>query len=395
MSAPDTAPAAPGSRPARLGLIGHGRLGAVHARNVAACPDAELAAVCDTEPAALAAAAAEHDVPVTTDLDAFLALPFDGVVIASSTQAHAGHILAAARAGKAIFVEKPVCLTLRDTDQVLQEVVDAGVPFQIGFQRRWDSRYLHAKRIIDSGDIGEPVLFKAHGRDPNASNPANWGLDRNGGLFLNCAIHDFDAARFLLGREVRGVTATGAALVHKGLRDKGDIDTCSTTLHLDGDAMALTEWSRYATYGYDIAMEVVGTEGMVQFGSERDRAVLVRRPARDGASVFEIFGDAYRDSVEAFAASLVNGTPASPGVEDARTALHIALAARRSFETGRSVPVEALPPLTRGGLACPPARRGMHPPEVLARRQDGHAGNGAYPRPDDGRTAVPLADGGG
>ncbi|TYK53104.1 Gfo/Idh/MocA family protein [Actinomadura decatromicini] len=392
MSAP-AAPATPGSRPVRLGLIGHGKLGAVHARHIAACPDTELAAVCDSEPAALVTAA-EHGVPVTTDLDGFLAMPFDGVVIASSTQAHAGHILAAARAGKAIFVEKPVCLTLQDTDRVLQEVVDAGVPFQIGFQRRWDSRYLHAKRIIDSGGIGEPVLFKTHGRDPDASNPANWGLDRNGGLFLNCAIHDFDAARFLLGREVRAVTATGAALVHKGLRDKGDIDTCSATLHLDGDTMALTEWSRYATYGYDIAMEVVGTEGMVQFGRERGEAVLVRPSTRDGASVFDVFGDAYRDSVEAFAASIAGGTPTSPGVEDARTALHIALAARRSFETGRSVPVKALPPLTRGGAAVP-APRGARPPEVLARRQDGQAGNGAYPRPDDGRTAVPLTDGGG
>ncbi|TDD95136.1 Gfo/Idh/MocA family protein [Actinomadura rubrisoli] len=351
MSAARGVPVTSASPSVRLGLIGFGKLGAVHARHIADCPGADLAAVCDTESAALEWAAAEHGVPVTTDLDEFLAMPFDGVVIASSTPAHAGHILAAARANKAIFVEKPVCLTLRDTDLVLQEVVDADVPFQIGFQRRWDSRYLRAKRIIDSGDIGEPVLFKTHGRDPNASDPANWGLDRNGGLFLNCAIHDLDAARFLLGREVRSVTATGAALVHKGLRDKGDIDTCSIALHLGEDAMALTEWSRYASYGYDIAMEVVGTEGMVQFGRERDWAVLVRPSVRDGASVFDVFGDAYRNSIEAFAASVAKGTPTSPGVEDARTALHIALAARRSFETGQTVPVEALPPLTRGRAA--------------------------------------------
>jgi predicted dehydrogenase len=330
----------------RLGVIGFGKLGSIHAANVATTRGAELVAVCDPNPVALARAVHRHGVVAVPDLDDFLALPLDGVVIASNTPLHAEHIRAAALAGKAIFSEKPVGLSLPGTDDVLQQVVDAGVPFQIGFQRRWDERYQQAKAVIDSGEIGDPVLFKCHGRDPDASDPANWGLDRNGGLFLNCAIHDYDAARFLMGREVERLCATGAALVHKGLGDLGDADTCATSLFFGGDAMALTEWSRYACYGYDIAMEVVGTRGIVQFGQQRDWMVIIRRSASDVGSVFDVFGDAYRRSMEGFVDAIVTGLPTRPGVQDARIALHLALTARQSFELGgNTLDVAALAPL--------------------------------------------------
>jgi predicted dehydrogenase len=326
-------------------VIGFGKLGSVHARSIADSKHAKLVAVCDVNPDACERAES-YGVPATQDLDEFLSFGIQGVVIASTTPMHTTHIQAAARAGKAIFTEKPVGLTLKDTDVVLQEVVDAGVPFQIGFQRRWDARYRQAKDVIASGEIGEPVLFKTHGRDPNASNPANWGLDRNGGLFLNCAIHDIDAARFLMGHQIDAVSATGGALVHTGLGELGDIDTCSTSLYLGDQAMALTEWSRYASYGYDIAMEVVGTRGMVQFGSRRDSDLTVRLSNSHGTTVFDVFGDAYRASVEAFIDAVATGESTEPGVEDARVALQIALAARTSFETGGTkVPVPPLPPL--------------------------------------------------
>jgi predicted dehydrogenase len=326
-------------------VIGFGKLGSVHARSIADSPHAKLVAVCDVDEAACERAES-YGIPATTDPDEFLSFAIQGVVIASTTPMHTAHIQAAARAGKAIFTEKPVGLTLKDTDVVLQEVVDAGVPFQIGFQRRWDARYRQAKDVIDSGEIGDPVLFKTHGRDPNASNPANWGLDRNGGLFLNCAIHDIDAARFLMDNQIGGVSATGGALVHTGLRDKGDIDTCTTSLFLGERAMALTEWSRYASYGYDIAMEVVGTRGIVQFGSSRTADLTVRLSNSHGTTVFDVFGDAYRASVEAFIDAVATGEATEPGVEDARIALQVALAARASFEAGGARrPVPPLPPL--------------------------------------------------
>jgi predicted dehydrogenase len=357
----------PMSKAVRLGVLGYGKLGAVHAEHVASSDCATLVSVCDADPAALERARNRFAVDATHDLDEFLGGDLDGVVIASPTPMHPEHIRAVARAGKAIFTEKPVGLSLEHTDEVLAEVAAAGVAFQIGFQRRWDERYRLVKKVIDSGDIGEPVLLKAHGRDPDASNPANWGLDRNGGLFLNCAIHDYDVARYLLGREVEAVGATGAALVHKALGDRGDLDTCFTTLYFGSEAMAHTEWSRYATYGYDVALEVVGTRGIVAIersetgarrrstpgqefddghgGRDQDRTVLVR-DMRGGLTVFDVFADAYRRSIDAFATAIADSSAATPGIHDARVALQIALTARTSCAGGGArMALAALPAL--------------------------------------------------
>jgi predicted dehydrogenase len=265
-------------------------------------------------------------------------------VIASPTHLHVEHIKAVARAGKAIFTEKPVGLTLGETDLALQAVVDAGVPFQIGFQRRWDPRYQRIKRAIAEGQIGTPVLVKAFGRDPSASSPEKWGLDKNGGIFLNCAIHDFDAIRYLLGQEITGVSATGGALVYKRLSDYKDADTASTTLYLEGGAMAVTEWSRYATYGYEIGLEVVGTEGTVRFRSVPDaNGVTLHSSPGYSQTVFSTFDGAFHTSIEEFAYRVEHGIETSPGVQDARVSLQVAMAARASFQgSGITLPV---PPL--------------------------------------------------
>lgn len=318
---------------ARVGLIGFGRLGSVHARNIAKAPNAELVAVCDLNTECLNTAKSEYDLAVFTKVEEFLELPLDGVVIASSTAEHISNIRDVARKRIPIFTEKPIGLTMEETDAVLQEVVDADVPFQIGFQRRWDHRYMKAKEIIHSGDIGSPVLYKAYGRDPNASKPKNWGLDKNGGLFLNAAIHDYDAARFLFNKEVTALSASGGALVYSGLEEVGDIDTCATTLYIGDSALALTEWSRYATYGYDIGMEIVCTEGIVSFGRNADSSVLVQKKNVEAPVVYEVFQNAYKAEIDSFIDAIVNNTEMTPGVEDARIALHIALQARLSFQS--------------------------------------------------------------
>lgn len=330
----------------KLGLIGIGRLGSIHAKNIAESRDGELFAICDTDEQTLAEAGRQFGAKTYSNLAEFLALPLDGVVIASSTSQHLEHVAATARAGKAIFTEKPIGLTLEETDATLQDVVNAGVKFQIGFQRRWDPRFLEAKRLIDSGEIGQPVLFKAYGRDPNASNPANWGLDKNGGLFLNAAIHDYDAARFLMGREVTMLSATGGTLVHHGLTNVGDVDTCSTTLFLTDNAMAITEWSRYATYGYDIAAEIVCEKGLIHIGNGRESGLTVLRQSDASPTVFSVFNDAYKAEIEAFICSIKEDLPTSPGVEDARISLQIALAARESCAASTNIAtIPALEPL--------------------------------------------------
>lgn len=335
-------------RKVRIGVIGFGRLGSTHARNVAESKHAELYAVCDNDKNALERAATEYKVKTHLNLAEFLAEPLDAVVIASSTPLHLDHICACAKARKHIFTEKPIGLTLEKTDRALQEVVNAGILFQIGFQRRWDSRFLEAKKLIADGVIGEPVLFKAYGRDPNASNPANWGLDKNGGLFLNAAIHDYDAARFILGGEVTKISAIGAALVYPGLAKMNDIDTCSTSLFLGTHKMAMTEWSRYAVYGYDVEAEVIGTEGMIRIGDQRNLGVSLYSRDNQIKSVFEEFADAYKAEIDAFARSVADNMPTTPGLEDARIALSLALSARASYQkNGEAILTQPLRPLTR------------------------------------------------
>lgn len=331
----------------RIGLIGLGKLGSIHAKHISQSEFAELFAVCDINEDALVNARAEYNTRTFTELEAFLAQPLDGVVIASNTALHLQHVQAVAKAGIAIFTEKPVGLTLEETDSVLQEVVNAKVKFQIGFQRRWDSRYLKAKELIKSGVIGRPVLFKAYGRDPDASNPANWGLDKNGGLFLNAAIHDYDAARFIFDKEVTKVSAHGGALVHTGLSEVGDVDTSATTLFLGEESMAITEWSRYAAYGYDVGAEIIGTEGIIRIGRDYTETVTVLRKNSEAPAVYAVFSDAYKSEIDGFISAIKNDLPTTPGIEDARIALDIALQARDSFnKDGLGVTTRSLVPLT-------------------------------------------------
>ena len=336
-------------RTLRLGLIGMGRLGSIHAKNIARSSNAELTAVCDIREDVLEKARNEYGSVGFSDLAKMLDHPIDAVVIASNTHLHIEHIKMAAAAGKHIFTEKPIGLTIEETDEALQAVVDAKVNFQIGFQRRWDPRFSAAKKAIDEGVIGKPVLYKAYGRDPNASNPSNWGLAKNGGLFLNSSIHDYDAMRFLMGKEVTKVSASGSALVYSGLKEFNDIDTSSTTAFLGDSAMAMTEWSRYAAYGYEIGLEIVGTEGKIQFskGSSKSPSELLIQSANgDGNTVIKEFGAAYKLEIDAFIKSVLDGEPSTPGVEDARTALYIALAARKSHDNhGKVIDVPTLLPL--------------------------------------------------
>ncbi|MDK3257012.1 Gfo/Idh/MocA family oxidoreductase [Blastococcus capsensis] len=334
----------------RCGVVGYGRMGSLHAATIAASPDADLVAVCDPDEHATRRASREWSVRTTPILEELLCLPLDAVVVTSPTPQHADHIRAAARAGKAIFAEKPVGLTWEESDCVLREVVDAAVPFQINFQRRWDQRFRAVKKSIKAGDIGQPVLFKFHGRDPDASRASHWGLHRNGGLFLNCAIHDYDAVRYLTGAEVTSLNATGAAVVHKGLAEVGDIDTCSTTLFLDDGSMAITEWSRYATYGFDVGLEVVGTDGFIYLSRGDPSGVVVTGGDAAAPSVYDVFGDAYRASVLGFIDAVRNGHPATPGVDDARAALQVALCARRSYQSGGGV-LAVAPPAPRHSSA--------------------------------------------
>jgi predicted dehydrogenase len=317
-----------------LAVIGVGRMGRLHAANAASLPGARLVAVCDVDPAAREWVAAELDVRALPSVEAVLERgDVDAVVVATTTRTHA-----------------QIGLTLEETDAVLQALVHAGLQFQIGFQRRWDPAFVAARRAIEAGAIGEPRLFKAHGRDPQPASLAYHDPANSGGIFLDAAIHDYDAARFLMGREVARVTAHGATLVHQPLATVGDVDTCVTVLEFQGGGLGVCEWNRFAVYGYDAWAEVQGPEGALRLGGLQQTALLAL--GRAGVShdtmpgFLERFHDAYRAELAAFVGALREGRPASPGVEDARRALQIALRARESFQQGRTLDVAALPALT-------------------------------------------------
>ncbi len=331
----------------KIGLIGYGKLGTIHAKNIAGSGKAILYAVCDINADALERAKNDHGAETFTKIDDFLNMPLDGVVISTSTSQHLENIIKIAKKNIPIFTEKPIGLTLQKTDEVLMVLSEAKIPLQIGFQRRWDPRYVELKRVIDSGEIGNPVLMKAFGRDTDASNPSNWGLEKNGGLFLNAAIHDYDLARYLFGQDIIKLSASGDAVVHKDLKNVFDVDTCSTTLFLKDGSIAMTEWSRYAAYGYDAEVEVVCTEGAIRIGKEYMSPLTVIHKNQMAPTVYEVFADAFKAEIEGFIKSIAEKIPMSPGIEDARIALQIALLARSSYENNSHlISVPTLKPIT-------------------------------------------------
>ena len=231
----------------RVGLAGLGRMGRIHAANLAwRCPSVELAAVTDADAGAAARAGAELGVPVAPDFDALLST-VDAVVVATPTGTHAELVTRAARAGTAVFCEKPVSLDRPATVDTLAAVAAAGVPFQVGFHRRFDPDWAAATERIRAGELGEVYLFRTSLRDMRAPDPAF--LASSGGFFLDVSIHDLDVARWMVG-EVVEVYATGAALSDPRFAEVGDIDTALVTLRFAAGALGVIDNSRSAGYGY-------------------------------------------------------------------------------------------------------------------------------------------------
>lgn len=335
--------------PARLkiGVIGVGRMGQLYTRVLATqVTGIQLFAIAEENEQVRSAVANKFNPPyaphVLTDAYELIALPeLDAVVIATPTRTHAELVIAAARAGKAIFCEKPLALTLEETRAALDAVDLAKVPLQVGFMRRFDAAYTKAKRLIADGRIGRPVTFKSIGRDPFCPNPAYAHPAQSGGLILDMAIHDFDLARWLMGSEVERVSAEGTLLVCEQLKEVGDIDNALINLRFANGALGNVEVSRNAFYGYDIRTEVLGSEGAVTIGVHQHTAVTLL--TRDGAQhdvwpyLMERFGDAYRAQMQHFVDCLHDGSPPSPDGADALAAFEIGVAATQAHETGRVV----------------------------------------------------------
>ena len=259
-----------------VGLVGAGRIGRLHAENLAyRIPEAELVAVSDIFVEAAESVAADLQIPAAYQDHRRLLEDesIQAVLICSSTDTHAQIMEEAAEAGKQIFCEKPIALDLGRIDQALDAVDQAGVKLQVGFNRRFDPNFRRAQEIVAAGEIGEPHLLRITSRDPEPP-PVEY-VKLSGGIFLDMTIHDFDMARFLMGSEVEEIYAAGGVLVDPEIGRAGDIDTAIVTLYFANGALGTIDNSRQAVYGYDQRVEVFGSGGMVAVSNNTaDSAVI-------------------------------------------------------------------------------------------------------------------------
>jgi myo-inositol 2-dehydrogenase/D-chiro-inositol 1-dehydrogenase len=337
----------------RVGVLGTGRIGRNHAETVARrVPGATVAVLYDANESSSRELGHWLGVPSARSAEEVIeASDVDAVAICSPTGLHAEQVVAAARAGKAIFCEKPVSLDLAEVDRALAAVVEAGVPFQVGFNQRFDPGHAAVAAAVAGGRVGEPHLVRITSRDPQPP-PLDYARG-SGGIFLDMTIHDFDMARYVVGSEVVEVYATGGVLVEPALADFDDLDTVAVTLvHVNG-CITTIDGSRRAVYGYDQRVEVFGSDGLAASDNQLVNAAFVRDAAGvHGATLTYPFLERYAVSYVAewieFVAALREGRAPSVGVADARAPLVIGLAAWRSVRERRPVRVEEL-----AGEGCP------------------------------------------
>jgi inositol 2-dehydrogenase len=326
-----------------VGVIGLGRMGQIYARHLAQHAKSQLVCVSDVIEDRARALAAELGVESwTSDYRELLEdKRLRAVFVTSSTSTHREVVMAAAEAGKAIFCEKPIALTLEDTDQMIATLDRTGVMFQAGFMRRFDSGYVAAKQKIEAGLIGKPVTFKSIGRDPFCPDLNYARPDVSGGLILDMAIHDFDLGRWLMADEVKRVYTEGGTLAFPQLNTVGDIDNAVVNLLFQGGALGNVEVSRNALYGYDIRTEILGTTGGLDIGYYRQTPLLVKTTEGIGHDmvpyIIERFGSAYLAQAKDFVERVLDGREPAVGAHDARAALVIGLAATRSYHEARPV----------------------------------------------------------
>jgi len=328
-----------------FGIIGLGRIGHLHAQNLARGVHGThlVAAAVSAEDRDRLQASGDAPCPLVSDVSALVAYPgVDAVVVASPASLHLDHIAIAAEAGKPIFSEKPLADGLARSQEVVDLVQRAGVPFQIGFQRRFDPAYLRARHLVATGAIGTPEMFRGITCDRIA--PVEF-LRTSGGLFWDLAIHDFDAARFLVGDEVAAIAAVGAILVEPALAGFDDIDHGVVTLRFQGGALGVCQAAWRAPAGYDIRAEVHGSLGKVVAEVDEkwparlyDQRGLVA-PRHD--QFVERFNEAYRAELQAFVDALHADREPSPGLLDGLRAAEIADAAVRARRSGGWIELSA------------------------------------------------------
>ena len=326
----------------RFGLLGAGRIGRVHAKAITGDANAKLVAVSDAVPAAAQGVADQYGCDIRT-IDAILAATdIDAVVICTPTDTHADLIERFARAGKAIFCEKPIDLDIDRVKACMKVVADTGAALMVGFNRRFDPHFMAVRAAIDAGKIGAVEMITITSRDPGAPPPAY--IKVSGGMFRDMTIHDFDMARFLLGEEVATVYASASVLVDPEIGKLGDFDSASVVLTTATGKQCMISNSRRATYGYDQRIEVHGSKGMI--AAENQRPVSIELANAEGYTrpplhdfFMTRYTEAYAAEIAAFIAVVAGGASPSPSGADGLAALVLAEAALLSVREGRAVAV--------------------------------------------------------
>ena len=326
----------------RMAVLGVGRIGKMHVELlVRQVPGASVAMVQDINAEAAAAVGEQFDVPYTTDVDEVLAsADVDAVAICSSTDTHVPFMISAANAGKAIFCEKPVSLDLGKVDEALAVIKSSGVPFQVGFNRRFDAAHSSVRAAVIDGSVGDLHMVRITSRDP-APPPIAY-IKVSGGIFLDMMIHDFDMARFVTGSEVVEVYAQGAVRIDPAIGEAGDLDTAVVMLRHENDCITTIDNSRQAVYGYDQRVEAFGSGGLAASENPLTHTGMRRSAAGTiGSTIPYFFLDRYIPSYveewKAFVAYVANGGDSPVSANDGRAPLVIGLAAWKSYRDGRPV----------------------------------------------------------
>lgn len=332
----------------RIAVVGVGRIGLTHAESLAhRVRGARLVAVTTSDNGRTAAARERlGDVAVYTHLDGLLAAEeLDAVVIASSTSAHRENVERCAAAGVHILCEKPLALTLADCDRAIAATERAGVKLMVGHVRRFDEGHVEAKRFIEAGAIGKPLVLRAISGDVDPPPPSFANPAVSGGLILDAMYHDLYISRWLLADEVARTYAEGGALVDPALGGVGDVDNAVVTLRFAGGAMGTLFVSRTTRYGHDLRIEVIGDEGAVQIG--RFRQTPVRLLDRRGVhhdmprTTPERLGEAFVTELQAFVDCLLHDTDPPVTGDDSRATVAVGIAATRSMHEGRAIQLNA------------------------------------------------------
>jgi myo-inositol 2-dehydrogenase/D-chiro-inositol 1-dehydrogenase len=331
----------------KVALAGLGRIGKIHLKNLCRnFPELEVIAVMDIIDDSRAIAEAFNVPGFTRDFDELLALSgLDAVIICSPTDTHADYVVKAARAGKQIFCEKPLDLSLERVSEVLEIINECGVKLMLGFNRRFDPEFKKIRELVLNGSVGDPLIIKITSRDPGP--PPLEYIATSGGIFLDMTIHDFDMARFISGKNVEEVFAKGTVKVDPKIGTAGDIDTSVITLTFEDGTYAVIDNCRQAVYGYDQRLEVFGDKGMARADNNfpnnhqlyNDSGVSGDLPLH---FFLERYDASYNLEIREFVDALVSGGDMPVDGHDGLISIAIGLAAKRSVDENRPVSINEI-----------------------------------------------------